>query len=80
MKIQIRFDAPPGPDGIAGRFIEVEDEFGRGINAGVWRRDGKDWLLVIDTDRLELSPPPTEAEMALVGKIIRNIAEEDKGS
>jgi hypothetical protein len=32
--IDIVFDGPPGPEG--GRFIEVEDEQGRSINAGTW--------------------------------------------
>lgn len=53
MKLQVRFDGPPGP--VSGRFIETEDEFGRGINAGQWHQDGEDWLLVIDTDALEVS-------------------------
>lgn len=52
MKLQIRFDGPPGPE--SGRFIEVEEvSTGRGINAGEWVKDGHDWLLVIDTDKLE---------------------------
>lgn len=46
MKIQIRFDGPPGP--VSGRFIEVEDEQGRGVKVGEWKQDGTDWLLVID--------------------------------
>lgn len=51
MKFQIRFDAPPGP--VGGRFIETEDENGRGIGEGMrWVRDGKDWLLVIDIDEV----------------------------
>ncbi len=53
MKIQIRFDGPP--DHESGRFVEVEDEDGRSINAGEWKQDGEFWLLVIDTDRLEVS-------------------------
>lgn len=32
--IDIVFDAPPGPE--SGRFVEVEDETGRSINAGSW--------------------------------------------
>lgn len=47
MKIQIRFDAPPGPQ--SGYFIEVEDETGKSISAGEWVADGSDWLLKIDT-------------------------------
>ncbi len=48
MKIQIRFDGPPGA--VSGRFIEAEDADGRGLKVGEWRQDGSDWLLVIDTD------------------------------
>uniref|UniRef100_A0A6M3L6N6 Uncharacterized protein n=1 Tax=viral metagenome TaxID=1070528 RepID=A0A6M3L6N6_9ZZZZ len=40
MPINILFDGPPGP--VSGRFIEVETDEGRGINAGEWieRPDG----------------------------------------
>ena len=48
MKMQIRFDGPPGP--VPGRFIEVEDEHGASIKVGEWKEDGANWLLVIDTD------------------------------
>jgi hypothetical protein len=46
-KLHIVFDGPPGPT--AGRFVEVEDSEGRGINAGEWveRTDGL-WELVLD--------------------------------
>ena len=47
--MQIRFDGPPGPT--SGRFIEVEDERGRGIKVGRWVREGTDWLLVIPEDQ-----------------------------
>ena len=49
MKIQIRFDGPPGL--VSGRFIEVEDEKGRGLRLGEWQQDGSDWLLVIPVSR-----------------------------
>ncbi len=48
MKMQIRFDGPPGP--VPGRFIEVEDEHGASIKVGEWKEDGANWLLVINTD------------------------------
>ena len=54
MKLQVRFDGPPGP--VSGHFIEVEDEAGRSICAGEWVQDGEFWLLIIDTDRLEPLP------------------------
>jgi len=38
--INIIFDGPPGPE--AGRFVEVETDDGKSINAGEWskREDG----------------------------------------
>ena len=49
MKLCIVFDGPPGPE--SGRFIEVENENGRGLRAGEWRErpDGL-WSLDIDLD------------------------------
>ena len=47
-KVQIRFDAPPGPE--SGRFIEAENEDGEGIDLGMWKPDGDDWLLVFDLE------------------------------
>lgn len=45
-RLHILFDGPPGPD--AGRFVEVEDDCGKSVNAGEWnkRSDGY-WELVI---------------------------------
>jgi hypothetical protein len=45
-ELHIVFDGPPGPE--SGRFVEVEDETGHGVNAGEWRKrtDGL-WELVI---------------------------------
>ena len=44
--IDIVFDGPPAPE--SGRFIEVEDEQGRSINAGEWiQRDDGYWALRI---------------------------------
>jgi len=42
--IDIVFDGPPSH--VSGRFVEVEDEQGRGINVGEWiqRADGY-WVL-----------------------------------
>lgn len=49
MKIHIVFDGPPGPE--AGRFVEVENDDGKSISAGLWkeRADGF-WELVIEGD------------------------------
>lgn len=46
MAINIIFDGPPGPE--SGRFVEVETDDGRSINAGEWieRPDGL-WALRI---------------------------------
>lgn len=40
------FDGPPGP--VSGRFVEVEDCMGHGVDAGDWgqRSDGL-WELVL---------------------------------
>ena len=46
--IDIVFDGPPGQD--AGRFIEVEDENGRSINAGVQR--DRLWALRLDLEKM----------------------------
>ena len=45
-KIDVVFDGPPGP--YSGRFVEVEDENGHGIQIGSWihRADGF-WALRI---------------------------------
>lgn len=42
--IDIVFDGPPGPE--AGRFVEVEDAWGKSISIGEWikRADGY-WVL-----------------------------------
>lgn len=44
--IDIVFDGPPGPE--AGRFVEVEDSWGKSISIGEWiqRADGY-WVLRI---------------------------------
>ena len=44
--INIIFDGPPGPE--SGRFVEVETDDGKSINAGEWieRKDGL-WALRI---------------------------------
>jgi len=44
--INIVFDGPPGPE--SGRFVEVETDDGKSINAGQWieRSDGF-WVLRI---------------------------------
>lgn len=49
MSLHILFDGPPGHDG--GRFIEVEDDSGKSVNAGPWsqRPDGL-WELTIDAN------------------------------
>jgi hypothetical protein len=45
--LHIIFDGPPAPDG--PRFVEVEDDAGKSINAGEWskRADGY-WVLKCD--------------------------------
>lgn len=50
--IDIVFDGPPGPT--CGRFVEVEDEFGKSINFGEWveRPDGWNVLRIPDSEEL----------------------------
>ena len=43
--INIVFDGPPGP--VAGRFVEVETDDGKSINAGEWIHKGDCWVLRI---------------------------------
>ena len=43
--INIIFDGPPGHD--SGRFVEVETDDGKSINAGEWIQDGNYWKLRI---------------------------------
>lgn len=51
-EIRIVFDGPPGPT--SGRFVEVEDEHGRSINAGEWvERDDGLWELRIRRETRE---------------------------
>lgn len=46
MALNIIFDGPPGPE--AGRFVEVENDFGESINAGEWSENGDGtWTLRI---------------------------------
>ena len=42
--IAIRFDGPPAH--LSGRFVEIEQD-GKSISLGEWKRDGKDWLLIL---------------------------------
>ena len=53
--VNIVFDGPPGPD--PGRFVEVETDGGRSINAGEWieRTDGL-WALRITELHREVQP------------------------
>ncbi len=45
-QLQIIFDGPPGPE--SGRFVEVEDENGHGVNAGDWQEEPNGpWALVL---------------------------------
>ncbi len=43
--VYVLFDGPPGPE--AGRFVEVEDQRGRGVGDGAfsWAQVGKHWTL-----------------------------------
>ena len=43
--INIIFDGPPGPE--AGRFVEVETDDGKSINAGEWIEKDGYWALRI---------------------------------
>lgn len=51
-RLRVIFDGPPGP--VAGRFVEVEREDGRSVDAGAWEDMGNGiwalWLNVIDED------------------------------
>lgn len=48
-KVCIVFDGPPGPE--SGRFVEAEDEYGRGIRVGEWvERPGGMWALELTAD------------------------------
>lgn len=46
MKYRIVMTTPPGPE---SQFIELEDEHGRSISAGVWTKEGDVWVMTIDT-------------------------------
>ena len=49
-KLNIVFDGPPGPE--CGRFVEVEDEDGRGVAYGEWiDADNGLWYLQFDDPR-----------------------------
>ena len=61
--IDIVFDGPPGP--VCGRFVEVEDQDGKSINAGEWiQRDDGYWVLRFK-DRTENA----EADTALLDSL-----------
>ena len=70
-EIRIVFDGPPGHE--SGRFVEVEDAEGHGINAGEWRkRDDGLWELRIQGVDLEVV-----AQNAAWREAERKIAEEE---
>lgn len=48
MRVRLRFDGSPGPEG--PRFIEAEDMSGRSVSIGWWEKDQEsdDWFLVVD--------------------------------
>jgi len=50
-KVCIVFDGPPSHE--SGRFVEVEDEAGRGVGLGEWaERDDGCWALVFTAEDL----------------------------
>ena len=50
--INIIFDDSPGP--LAGRFVEVENQYGNSISIGEWvRRDDGYWVLKITAAEIE---------------------------
>lgn len=55
--ISIIFDGPPAPRG--GRFVEVNDENGRSLNApGEWRqKENGLWELVLDVEAIAAMAP-----------------------
>ena len=65
--IDIVFDGPPSHE--SGRFVEVEDRFGRSINFGTWveREDGY-WVLRIE-DKFDTILGLLEANVKLLSKI-----------
>lgn len=44
-EIHILFDGPPSHE--SGRFVEVEDANGKGIDVGRWEQRGKYWHLIL---------------------------------
>jgi hypothetical protein len=70
-EIRIVFDGPPAHE--SGRFVEVEDTEGQGLDAGEWHeRDDGLWELRIEGVDLEVV-----AEKAAWRKAEREIAEEE---
>lgn len=68
--LHILFDGPPGPT--AGRFVEVEDDFGESLNVGEWkRRDDGLWELVIQ--RAQPASVPREQVIALLETAIEKM-------
>lgn len=61
--VRIRFDGPPGP--VAPRFVETEDDSGRGIKLGHWEPDPDtdNWFLVLTrADMIHWSAVPARKE------------------
>jgi hypothetical protein len=67
-ELHILFDVPPGPE--AGRFVETEDENGKGVGIGEWKEIDGYWHLVIPyaTDAQALQKRCEELEEALTKK------------
>ena len=74
--IDIVFDGPPGP--VCGRFVETEDQDGKGIKAGDWvhREDGY-WALRIANPLSGIDDPAAfmEAVRELVDCVRFNLHE-----
>ena len=77
--VDIVFDGPPGP--VSGRFVEVEDDQGRGIAIGEWiERDSGMWALRIQLPGLEEIDKVSDAlqvaaKRADVAKIVKQFAD-----
>lgn len=56
-KLHIVFDGPPSHE--SGRFVEVENRFGRSVRVGEWVQKGEFWHLILSPDDF-----PTEEEDA----------------
>lgn len=73
--VDVVFDGPPGPE--SGRFIEVEDRFGRSVRLGEWvERDDGYWVLRIEVPTKDIVRASMNEHLCFDGTVGEGTREE----